>query len=288
MKLRYLLQGALSERTFNHLCYYYLSVRKGQIPKILNLRCPSTFNEKTIWLKMHHRARNATCLADKVAVKEFVRAKVGGEYIVPTLAVYEHADQIDYTRLPATFVLKTNHGSGWNIICHDKNKLDWQNTRRQLNQWLATDYSRIGKEYQYAEIPRRILCEPLLGGGRQDLNDYKVFCFSGKPTFIQVDVDRFLDHRRCFFDAEWTRVPFTTLYPLAERDIPRPAPLREMLEVAAVLSSELVFARVDFYVVESRLYFGEVTLHHGGGFEPFLPRIYDAKLGAYIQLPSAA
>jgi hypothetical protein len=288
VKWRQALQGALSERAFNHLCYYYLHVRRGQIPKLLNLRCPKTFTEKTIWLKMHHRAKDATRLVDKVAVKEYVRAKIGSDYIVPTLAVYDFADQIDPDSLPKAFVMKTNHGSGWNVICRDKNTLDWEKAKKQLDLWMASDYSRIGKEYQYAAIPRKILCEPMLGASDQQLNDYKVFCFSGQPTFIQVDVDRFTNHQRCYYDVAWNRVPFTTLYPLADRVIPRPPPLREMLEVAAVLSSDLVFARIDFYVVENRLYFGEVTLHHGGGFEPFFPRIYDARLGAYIQLPSAA
>jgi hypothetical protein len=275
----------MSERWYNIALYYYVHLKQRQNPGILHLAHPSTFNEKTIWLKMHYRHPDAHLLADKVGAKQYVRERAGSEYLVPTLGVYETADEIDFDALPRAFVLKANHGSGWNIICPDKARLDVASARRKLTQWLATSYYSIGKEYQYRDIERRIICEPYLSGADgAPLADYKVFCFGGVAHYVQVDLDRFTNHTRNFYDRQWRLVPFTTLYPMGTGRLPKPARLDEMLHLAEVLAKGLPFARVDLYYNDDRIYFGEITLHHGGGFEPFIPRRYGAALGALIDL----
>jgi teichuronopeptide biosynthesis TupA-like protein len=286
MRWRDRLVKAMTEWQFNQVMYYYVHLMQRRKPRWLNLRRPRTFNEKTIWLKMHHRAPNAALLADKVRVKEYVAAVVGPQYVIPTIGVWEDAGAIDFAKLPDVFVLKANHGSSWNIICQCKSALDQPVTRDTLNEWLRTNYYDIGKEYQYRGIPPRIICETLLENSVEEpLDDYKIFCFSGRPFCVQVDLDRFTNHTRNFYDVDWNYMPFTTLYPLGTRRLPRPEALDEMLDVAKKLSAGLVFARIDLYYHRRRVYFGEVTLHHGGGFEPFIPREYDLTLGQQMKLP---
>lgn len=276
----------LSENAYNRLSYYYLHLKRGRLPKVLDLRNPKTFNEKTIWLKLNQRYPNAHVLADKVLVKDLVRARVGAQYVVPTIKVYESSSDICPEELPSAFILKANHGSGWNIVCPEKPALDWARTISTLDRWLSTNYYDIGKEYQYRTIKPMIICEPLLRGPTPGVPiiDYKVFCFSGIPRFIQVDLDRFTNHSRSFYDTNWNILPFTTLYPRGNRKVPLPRKLDEMLTIAKRLSEGLVFARIDLYLVGNAVYFGEITLHHGGGFEPFIPSRYDRMLGDQIDL----
>lgn len=280
-----LLANSMNERVYNHVCYYYLHLKRGVIPKILNLKNPSTFNEKTIWLKLNRRYFNAHILADKVLVKDFVKHKVGEKYVIPNIAVFNDICEVDINKLPSSFVLKANHGSSWNIICEDKNKCDFEAVKSKLNSWLNTNYCDIGKEYQYKNIVPKVICETYLENSKaKPLIDYKIFSFSGKPMFIQVDLDRFTNHRRNFYDVNWNLMPFTTLYPIGDGTLPKPECLDEMLFIAEQLSRDMTFARIDLYYHNRSVYFGEITFHHGGGFEPFIPRAYDRILGEYIEL----
>lgn len=275
----------MNDCTYNHIFYYYLHFKKGVIPKRLNLKNPSTFNEKTIWLKLNVRYANANIISDKVLVKEFVKNKIGEQYLIPNIAVFDDVSQIEISKLPSSFVLKANHGSSWNIICEDKNKFNFKDVEYKLNRWLNTNYYDIGKEYQYKDIAPKIICETYLTNSKENpLVDYKIFCFSGEPKFIQVDLDRFTNHTRNFYDVDWKLMPFTTLYPLGGKKLPRPEALDEMLSIAQKLSDGLKFARIDLYYHNKSVYFGEITLHHGGGFEPFMPSEYDKILGQYINL----
>lgn len=285
MNIRDSFFAAMPEHIYNQVLYYYLHLKKGLLPKVLNYNNPRTFNEKIIWLKLNYQHSRAPIFVDKVRVKEFVRDTIGEQYLIPTIQVFENPDQIDFDALPGSFVLKANHGSGWNIICDNKEKLDFDSTRERLWDWISTCYYKIGKERQYETIPRRIICEKYLGGNQSEaLNDYKVFCFNGKAVYIQVDLDRFTCHTRSFYNLNWEKMPFTSLFPLSSRVLPRPEGLDEMLRIAKCLSSGLPFARIDFYYYEGRVYFGEITLHHGGGFEPFMPKQYDMKLGGMLDL----
>ena len=287
MKWRDLFKQSMDERLYNYTMYYYLHLKRGQIPKKLNLKNPKTFNEKIIWLKIHHRYNNAHILTDKVLVKDFVSQAIGDKYVIPNIVVYDCVEQIDFACLPDSFVLKANHGSGWNIICNNKSALDIQETKRKLNEWLRTNYYTTGKEYQYRDIEPKILCEIYLENSPEDpLIDYKIFCFSGNPLFIQVDLDRLTNHSRNFYNLNWELMPFTTLYPLGKKILPKPDSLDEMLTIARRLSQGLVFSRIDLYFYKKRVFFGEITLGHGGGFEPFIPRKYDLILGQHVNLPA--
>lgn len=279
----------LGEWQYNQAMYYYLHLSRLRMPKTLRLAKPRTFNEKTIWLKMHYRAAMASEFTDKVLAKGYVARLIGDRHLIPTLGVWDTVESIDFDSLPDSFVLKANHGSGWNIICRCKSDLNLSDTRRRLHAWLATNYYAIGKEYQYRDIAPRVLAEQFLDDTSEGpLTDYKLFCFDGEPYCVQVDLDRFTKHTRNFYDVNWNLLPFTTLYRLGTRRLRRPHALQEMIDVARVLSKGLPFARIDLYYHRRRVYFGEITLHHGGGFEPFIPEEWDRQLGDRIRLPAAS
>lgn len=284
MRLKNVLVPFFNERFYNHFFYYYNHLKKGILPKRLNLKDPVTFNEKTIWLKLYQRDELACVVADKVLVKDYVKGLIGEQYLIPTIGVYSSPSDIDFDELPEAFVLKANHGSAWNIICPRKGELDFDFVRKSLTEWLNTNYYSIGKEYQYREIQPKIICEHYLDSCQECLVDYKFFCFSGKPVFVQVDLDRHTNHRRNFYDLEWNLMPFTTMYPMGPGQHPRPTGLSEMICIAEKLSTNFKFARIDLYYHKSRVYFGEITLHHGGGFEPFMPQDFDRILGNYLLL----
>lgn len=280
------IMSLMSERFYNVFFYNYMRVKQGRRPRWPDLKNPKTFNEKTIWLKLAHAFEDASLLADKVRVKDHVKNLIGSDYLIPTLGVYDRAGDIEYDALPDAFVMKLNHGSGWNIICRDRDRLDTEATNRKLTDWQRLNYYDVGKEYQYRDIPPRILCESYLENtSERPLLDYKFFCFSGNPVIIQVDLDRFGGHRRKYYDPDWNELPFTILYPMSDRAVARPEKLDEMLKIAAKLCDDYVFVRVDLYYHEGRIYFGELTFHHDGGFGPFTPSKYDRVLGEMITLP---
>lgn len=272
---------------YNYINYIYLHLKRGQIPKPLNLATPKTFNEKLIYLKLNYRHPNAHIYADKLAVREYVKNKVGDEYLIPIIKVYDQPDDIKFEELPKQFVLKLNHGSGMNIICKDKSKLDKITALKNLEKWYSQNYYEVGGEYQYSDITTKVFAERYMEtkSGSGDLNDYKIFCFDGVPKFVQVDVDRFDNHKRAFYDLKWNRLPFTILHPNYEGEVEKPERLIKMLEIARSLSKGFPHIRVDLYTVEGKIYFGELTFHHGGGFEPFFPQKFNRKIGDYLRLP---
>lgn len=247
----------------------------------LNLNNPSTFNEKLNYFKSLPLNDTHTMLADKVLVREHIKETVGEKYLVPALAVYKRAEDINFDVLPNRFILKTNHGSGWNLICTDKSVFDKARAVRLFKRWLSFNAYYLSREKQYKNIKPLILCEQLL---EFDIYDYKFFCFDGKPTFVQVDIDRFSDHKRAFFDMEWNKLPFSIRYGISTKLVSRPTQLDEMISMAAKLSGGIKFCRVDLYVHNDQVYFGEITLIPGGGNEPFAPQEYDKKIGAYITI----
>jgi len=209
---------------------------------------PKTFNEKIQWLKLYNRNPKYSKLADKYAVRDYVSRKIGDQYLNELYALYDKPAQINFDKLPNSFVLKATHSSGANLIVLDKSSLDEQKVRATARQWLADNYYQAGREWIYKDIPPRIVCERLLidDQGKMPM-DYKVFCFNGEPHFIQVDVDRFENHTRVFFDTEWLKQEFELLYESAAQVIERPHNLVEILELAQKLAGDIAFVRVDFY-----------------------------------------
>lgn len=254
----------------------------------LNLRNPRTFNEKLQWLKLYDRRPEYTLMVDKVKAKEYVASIIGEEYIIPTLGVWERAEDVDFDSLPDKFVIKCNHNSGLGMyICRDKSKMDVEAVRKGLKKGLKQNYYLHGREWPYKDVPRRIIAEQFLEDkSSDDLKDYKLMCFGGEVNCSFVCTERDSDLKVTFFDKEWNRLPFTRHYPNSDAPIAKPKEYEKMIRLAERLSKNIPFVRTDFYEVDRRLYFGELTLYPGCGMEEFSPEEWDAKLGKLIKLPN--
>ncbi|WP_171025889.1 ATP-grasp fold amidoligase family protein [Clostridium sp. BSD2780061688st1 E8] len=253
----------------------------------LDLENPQTYNEKLQWMKVYWRDERVPICVDKYRVREYVKAKGLEHILIDLIGVYERVSQIDFDTLPQKFVLKANHGSGWNILCEDKDKLDRRATRLLLDRWLHDNYYYHGYEWVYKDIRPAIVCEAFLEDTSEGgLKDYKIFCFDGAPRLIQVDIDRAQNHRRNIYDLNWNYVPVSIKYPTDPGfKVEKPSRLEEMLDYARVLSQDFPHVRVDFYQHEERVYFGELTFIHGSGYEKFTPPEYGKQLGDWFTLP---
>ena len=257
--------------------------------KSLNLRHPQRFNEKLQWLKLYNRKPEYTVMADKVAVKDYIAHTLGPQYVIPTLGVWEKAADVDFDALPEKFVIKCNHNSGDGMyICTDKSKMDVESVRRALERGLEQNYYLCDREWPYKNIPRRILAEAFLDDGSgKGLIDYKVFNFNGEPHFIQVDFDRFKDHKKNLYSTDWKLLDFEFNYPShPEIEIPKPAALDEMLQLSRILSKDIPYLRTDFYYINGQLYLGELTFFPASGYGKFTPDEYDLTFGKLLNLPS--
>jgi hypothetical protein len=222
-----------------------------------------------------------------VLVRDFVTQKLSHDFLVPLLGVFNSPDEIDFDSLPDRFILKATHGSGWNVICRNRSSFDRDKAIASLRKWLGMNFFNVGREWAYKDLQPRIICEELLlDADRSIPEDYKIFCFSGEPLYIQVDFDRFSHHKRNFYDPEWNLLPFGLEYPNDERRYPLPELHPELLNAARRLSAGFPFVRVDLYAVRGRVYFGEMTFYPGKGVERFNPRDFDEVLGSKLTLPS--
>lgn len=261
---------------------------KIECGKTLNLKEPITFNEKLQWLKLHDRKEIYTKLVDKAEVKYYIADLMGEQYIIPTIGIWDEFDDINFDKLPNQFVLKCTHDSGGLIVCTDKSKLNIDNARLKINKCLKRNYFYFGREWPYKNVKPRIIAEKYMYDREQidGINDYKLFLFSGKVFCVQVDYDRFFDHHRNFYDTEWNYLPFTTCYPTdPQREIKKPECLEEMISFAEKLSDSIgnpAHVRIDMYIIEGKLFFGEVTFYHGSGCEKFMPEEWDKILGDQI------
>ncbi len=257
--------------------------------KPLDLANPRSFNEKLQWLKLHDRNPDYTIMADKIAVKDYVARKIGQEYCIPTLGVWEKPAAIDFDALPEKFVLKCNHNSGLGMcICRDKAVLDRKKTRKALAKGLREKYYLKNREWPYKNIRPRILAEAFLECPQGELADYKIHCFHGQPRFILVCQDRFgaTGLTEDFFTPQWEHMDLKRPgIPNAAKPIPAPGKLEEMLELAKQLSADIPFVRVDLYCVEDRIYFSELTFFPASGGKPFQPESWDEILGSWLKLP---
>ena len=271
--------GGLSDKTFSKIQFLF---HQGYLP---NLKAPKSFNEKIQWLKLNYRDPLIQKCANKLLARDYVLENYGSEILVPLVGVYESADEIGFEDLPQRFVCKASHGSGWNIVATDKAKLNWAVESQKLKKWMATDFSTIGREWAYKNSPKKILIEEFLDGpDGQSPYDYKIFCFNGKPGFVQVDTDRFSEHRRSFYDLNWQQLPFGLEYPIESRVLPRPIGFDEMIVIAKKLSQQFPFVRCDLYDCAGKVYFGELTFYPGKGTERFNPKQADHAVGAMLTL----
>lgn len=255
----------------------------------LNLKNPKTFNEKLQWLKLYNRKPEYTTMVDKYAVKEYVAKKIGTEYIIPTLGVWNKADDIDWEKLPNQFVLKTTHGGGGCdvIICKDKSTFDREAAIKKLNNSLKSDIYRIYREWPYKDVPKCIIAEKFMTEtGSGDLKDYKFFCFNGKVKVLKIDFDRFVEHKANYYDKTFKLLPFGEVVcpPDYNVVIEKPENFEKMLQLVEILSKNIPFARVDLYNSNGKIYFGEITFFPASGFGEFIPEYWDEKLGDWLKL----
>lgn len=266
--------------------------------KDLNLRSPETFNEKLQWLKLYHRKPQYTDMVDKYKVREYIATRVGEEYLIPSLGVWDDPDQIDFDALPDRFVLKCTHNSGYGTcICQDRSKLNVEQVKQELRNGLAQDYYRTSREWPYKNVTRRIVGEKFMidesnKDTKKALIDYKVFTFNGEPKLIYVyqsahtergskPVNTYCD----VFDPEWNLQPIYQNFGNDPVTPARPQNLEKMLELSRKLSEGIPFLRVDMYEINGKVYVGEMTFYSWAGFEPFHPEEWDYKLGSWLNLP---
>lgn len=243
------------------------------------------FGEKIQYLKLYGNLEKYGDCVDKYKVREYIKNKIGNEYLIPLLGVYNKAEDIKYDELPNKFVLKINNGSAMNIIVKDKTKLDISKTNKKLNKWLKNDYSKIKKEYQYKNVKRKIICEKYISDKKDRLVDYKFFCFDGEPLFCKADIDRFTDHRANFYDMNWNQIKMTEgNFKEYNGVINKPDNFEKMIELSKKLSEDFQFIRVDLYDVDGKIYFGELTFTPASGKNPFYPLEKDKEIARRIKI----
>ena len=252
-----------------------------------HLEAPRTMTEKIHWLKLYDSTPLKGRLADKLLVREWVADTVGEEYLVPLLGVWDSPDEIDFASLPTSFVLKATHGSGWNILVPNKSALDEEWARGRLKEWLGLRQAmKGGFELHYEYCEPRIVCERFLRDGTGGLRDYKFMVFDGVVQFaFTVDRRAGLAMRGTYL-PDWTRAPFEyTCEAVRAPDVPPPSGLETMLQLASRLGKGFACARIDFYEVRGRVYFGEITFTDADGLSEFAPARYNRIFGDRIVLP---
>ena len=250
----------------------------------LDLKNPQTYNEKIQWFKLFGTTPEITRLADKYLVRAYVESKIGKEYLVPLLGVWEHPEEIDFQKLPKQFVLKANHGCGYNYIVTDKDQMNKSDAIKSLSRWLLEDFSSRTFEMQYRDIPRLLIAEKYLDN--QDIYEYKIWCFNGKAEYIRVMTESDHIYLGDFYDRNWNRMSFNCNFSNLEVIAPKPDNLSEMIRVSEKLAEGFPHVRVDLYrMVDGKLYFSEMTFTAGSGFNKWDSPETDAMLGRLFTYP---
>ena len=258
--------------------------------KRLDLKHPKTFNEKLQWLKLYNRRPEYTTMVDKYAVKEYVASKIGKEYVIPTLGVWDKPEQIEWDKLPDRFVLKTTHGGGNTgvVICKDKSTFNREQAIAKLNRSLQSDIYVNFREWPYKNVPKRIIAEEYIEDSRsKDLVDYKFFCFDGYADSVMLCLERQEGETKFyFFDSDWQFKRYDPRGVNAPEDftLPKPKGIDDMFHIAEELSKGLPHARIDLYLVNGHIYFGEITLFSASGLDNDLLPTTDAYFGKLINI----
>lgn len=266
----------------NYLCLMYL-IHFGKLP---NLKNPLTFNEKMNWLKLHGRNDIYTTMADKYAVKEFVAEQIGTEYVVKNFGVYDRWEDIDFDQLPNQFVIKGTHDSGGAFICKDKSTFDFNEVERRIKHNQKINYFFPLREWPYKNIKPRIIVDQLLDDNSgHELRDYKFWCFNGKPTYMYI-TNKGKVIKENFYDMDFNPIAIDHGFERTVPEYEKPAEFEQMKTLAAKLSANIPFVRVDFFDINGRIYFGEFTFYDWGGMRPFNGE-WDKRLGKYLDIPKS-
>jgi len=259
--------------TKQRLQLIYLLVFK-RWPRMSN---PRTFSEKILNYKLNYKPIFSLC-TDKILVKKYVGDKIGNEFIIPTLYSGKTLPVTRDWAIP--FVIKANHGSGWNLFIRKPTDLDWGKIETEISKWLQCKYGVTLGELHYDDIDPQILIEPFVSSNEFLPIDYKVYVFHGKPAYVQVVLDRDTIRQQVFFDTQWNKMDFTLDgFSIYNKEFKKPLLFDLMLDKSAILGKDFDFIRVDFYEVNGRLYFGEMTFTPFGGMEKFYPNRMDLELG---------
>jgi hypothetical protein len=252
----------------------------------LNLKKPKTLNEKINWLKLHDRTPLHTIGADKYKVREYITNKIGKEYLIPLIFNTKKPQDIIPVNLPDfPVIIKTNHNSSGGIIIKDKKNVNWKRVRFDLKKLLRENYFYASREWQYKNIKSRIVVEKLLLDENGNIPyDYKMHCFNGKLVFTQVDLDRQTNHTRNLYDKDWKFIPCKWIYKNGKQ-IEKPATYNKMQLLAEKIAEDFIYVRVDFYVIQKKLFFGELTFHSESGSGYFEPKFFDDHFGSLLNLP---
>ncbi len=254
----------------------------------LNLDNPKTFNEKLQWLKLYDHRPEYTKMVDKYEVKDYVAKIIGEEHIIPTIGVWEKVEDINFEELPNQFVLKCTHDSGGLIICKDKSQLNIDEVKKKLQSSLNRNYYLQGREWPYMNVKPKIIAEKyMVDESGKELKDYKFFCFDGEPKFMKIDFNRYSDHHANYYTIKGDLLPFyENICPRdTNAEIEFPSNITEMTNLAKKLSINKPFIRVDFYNINSNVYFGELTFYPASGFGIIKPHEWDSKIGEMLKLP---
>lgn len=266
--------------------FYLKTIYKQKLGRNLNLENPQTYNEKLQWLKLYYHNPLLTTLVDKIKVKNFVADKIGEEYVIPTLGVWDSFEEIDFDQLPQQFVLKTNHDYGGVVICKDKANFDFGKAKEKLNRHLKRNFFYAGREWAYKNVKPRIFAEKyFVDESKTELKDYKFFCFDGKPKLLYVGTGRQINLHFTFFDLNFKRLNIDYGPGPTDKNISKPINFDKMISLAEKLSEGLPHVRVDLYNIKGEIYFGELTLYSMNGTTAINPKKWDYELGSYLSLP---
>lgn len=274
-------KGIINYDDEKYLKYIY----KEKTGKELNIKNPKTFNEKLQWLKLYNRNPNYTMMVDKYEVRNYIKNTIGENYLIPMLGLYNSTKEIDFDKLPNKFVLKTTHDSGTVIICKDKETFNKKEAIKKLNKRLKMNYFYLWREWPYKNVKPRIIAEQYMEDKKtSSLNDYKFYCFDGEPKMMFIVIDRGKNTKTNFYDMNFNKLELQQTYPNFTKEIKKPKQFEEMIELARKLSKNIPHVRVDFYIINEKIYFGELTFFDAAGLDNFNPEEYDTILGNYIDL----
>lgn len=281
-------------RTFGKLLPDYTFVKLEFLlfmNKRLNLEKPTTFNEKLQWLKLYFRKPELTTMVDKVEAKKYVASKIGPEYIIPTIHVWNNLNEIDLSMMPKQFVLKATNGGGGSgvIVCKNKDEIDIKQVKHKLKRALKFSPYDYFREWPYKDITHRIIAEEYIADKNGELIDYKFTCANGTAHNVMLCLDRSSGNTKFyFFDKNWNLLRINIRGKNAPNNfsLPKPPNIDKMFEIAAELSKNLPFARIDLYNVDGKIYFGEITFFPNSGFDKNLLPETDLSFGSLIQLPN--
>lgn len=264
---------------------YLKIIFRIKVGKKLDLKNPQTFNEKLQWLKLYNRNPEYTMMADKYKVRDYVKQKIGEEYLIPLIGVYDKFDDIDFDKLPNQFVIKCNHDSGSVVICKDKKNFDIKKARKKINRALRYNYYYVGREWQYKNIERKIMVEEYLSKIDTNVNDYKFFVFNNKFVYSFICSERQEKVKFTFFDKNGKFMDVKQGNADYDKNIKLPINYKKMITLSEELAKDIPELRVDFYEVDGKIYFGELTFFDSSGFDKFEPDSWDKTIGSWLVLP---